>query len=94
VCGEVVEARTSPNQGTHRSARTALTAVLILGLTGGLFSLRHFVLRLSLRMNGLAPLHYVRFLDHAVERLFLRKGGGYIFIHRVVMEHFASLAEP
>ena len=138
--GEVVEERTSPNQGTYRSARTAVAAVLILGLSGGvigilrsgplytasgamnassigglvlglaygltcgliigmvaggLFSLRHFILRLALRVNGLAPPHYVRFLDHAVERLFLRKvGGGYIFVHRELMEYFASLAEP
>jgi hypothetical protein len=27
-----------------------------------------------------------------VERIFLRKvGGGYIFVHRLLMEHFASL---
>jgi hypothetical protein len=68
---------------------------MIVGMVaGGLFSLRHFVLRLVLWITGLAPLNYVRFLDHAKERLFLRKtGGGYIFIHRVVLEYFASLAE-
>jgi hypothetical protein len=33
------------------------------------------------------------FLDSAVERLFLRKvGGSYIFIHRMLMEYFASMA--
>jgi eukaryotic-like serine/threonine-protein kinase len=44
-------------------------------------------------MNGSAPLHYARFLDYAVERILLGKvGGGYIFIHRMVLEYFASLA--
>jgi len=43
-------------------------------------------------MIGSAPLDYVQFLDSAVDRLFLRKvGGGYIFVHRILMEYFASL---
>lgn len=34
----------------------------------------------------------MHFLDYAAERIFLRKiGGGYIFIHRYLMEYFASL---
>jgi hypothetical protein len=40
---------------------------------------------------GAMPLDYVRFLDYAAERVFLRKvGGGYIFVHRLLLEHFAS----
>ena len=36
----------------------------------------------------------VPFLDHSTERIFLRKvGGGYIFIHRLLQEYFASLYE-
>ena len=42
--------------------------------------------------SGAAPLDYVRFLDYSAELTFLRKvGGGFIFIHRLLMEHFASL---
>ena len=69
---------------------------LIVGLiSGGLFSLKHFLLRLTLWMNGLAPLNYVRFLDYSVGRLFLCKvGGGYIFMHRILMEYFVSLQHP
>ena len=134
LSGEAVQARTSPNQGTVRSTKTAITAVLILGvgcglvgmlssglslqsdaskarfitgtlygltfglivgmMAGGLFSLRHYVLRLTLWMNGLAPIDYVRFLDYAVERFFLHKvGGGYIFVHRVIMDYFVTLKE-
>jgi hypothetical protein len=70
---------------------------LIFGLLGGLSfggyaCLSHLALRLVLSRNGYLPLHLVRFLDYAAERIFLRKvGGGYIFVHRLLMEHFASL---
>jgi hypothetical protein len=38
------------------------------------------------------PWRYARFLDYCVERIFLRKvGGGYIFVHRMLMEYFAAL---
>ncbi len=38
------------------------------------------------------PWNYSRFLDYCAERIFLRKvGGGYIFVHRLLMEHFASM---
>jgi hypothetical protein len=68
---------------------------LIFGLIGGgLFPLRHFVLRLLLWSKRSAPMRYVRFLDYAADRLFLRKvGGGYIFVHRMLLEYFASLPE-
>jgi hypothetical protein len=62
---------------------------------GGLFAIRHLVLRLALWLRRSAPLHYVPFLDYAVDRLFLRKvGGGYIFLHRMLLEYFATMKEP
>jgi DNA polymerase III delta prime subunit len=77
-----------------------LVGVLGFGLVGGLlFGLRfggraylqHLVLRLLLRRNNFAPLNYVPFLDYATERIFLRKvGGGYIFVHRLLMDHFSE----
>jgi hypothetical protein len=34
----------------------------------------------------------VPFLDHCVDLIFLRRvGGGYIFVHRLLMEHFAEM---
>jgi hypothetical protein len=40
------------------------------------------------------PPNYVSFLNYATERIFLRRvGGGYIFIHRLVQEHFAEHEE-
>jgi hypothetical protein len=58
---------------------------------GGTAVIRHCVLRLWLVRNGSIPWNYVRFLDHAAERILLRKvGGGYTFIHRMLLEHFAA----
>jgi hypothetical protein len=54
--------------------------------------LKHYILRFMLYWQGHLPWRYDRFLDYAAERIFLRKvGGGYIFIHRLLLEHFASL---
>jgi hypothetical protein len=65
---------------------------LVVGLDyGGTTCLQHFVLRRLLVRNGSAPWHYVDFLDYAASRIFLRKvGGGYIFIHRMLLEYFAK----
>jgi hypothetical protein len=65
---------------------------LLVGLVaGGAPVLKHVVLRLSLVRNRSTPWNYVRFLDHAAKRLLLRKvGGGYAFIHRMLLEYFAA----
>ncbi|MEO8954240.1 MAG: hypothetical protein ABI396_04880, partial [Ktedonobacteraceae bacterium] len=71
----------------------ALLIGLIAGLlNGGLFCFRYFVLCVVLWQVGLIPWNYPRFLDYAAERILLRKvGGGYIFVHRLLLEYFASL---
>jgi hypothetical protein len=67
------------------------------GLIGGLYFggrsvLQHYILRWMLYRNGFLPLRLIPFLDYCAERIFLRKvGGGYVFVHRLLMEHFASL---
>jgi hypothetical protein len=60
---------------------------------GGLDVILHYFLRLLLYMKGRSPLNLVRFLDYAAKDLnFLQKvGGGYIFIHRMLLEHFAAM---
>jgi hypothetical protein len=65
---------------------------LFVGLyAGGEACLKHAVLRLRLIRNGSTPWTYVRFLDHAADRLLLRKvGGGYAFIYRMLLEYFAA----
>jgi len=61
---------------------------------GGIDVLQHLALRFVLWRSGVAPRNYPLFLDHAAKLIFLRKvGGGYIFMHRLLLEHFASLEE-
>ena len=69
-----------------------LAVGLVAGMNaGGHACLEHIVLRLLLVRNGSAPWNYAKFLDHASERILLRKvGGGYIFIHRMLQEYFAA----
>jgi len=86
------------------SGSSGLGFGLFMGLTSGvgygLFAgggacLQHFALRLVLWHNNFAPLHYVRFLDYAAARIFLRKaGGGYVFVHRLLLEYFAAMHQP
>jgi hypothetical protein len=60
---------------------------------GGYACLSHVALRFVLSRNDSLPFRLIPFLDYSVERIFLRKvGGGYIFVHRLLMEHFASLS--
>jgi DNA polymerase III delta prime subunit len=61
---------------------------------GGRAVVHHYTLRFVLSREGLLPWNLVPFLDYATERIFLRKvGGGYVFVHRMLMEYFADL-EP
>jgi NACHT domain len=59
---------------------------------GGRPYIQHYTLRLIFWYKGVIPREYNRFLDYATSRIFLRKvGGGYIFIHRLLLEHFANV---
>jgi len=74
--------------------------VLIAGLTaglggglnyGGVIWVRHTALRLVLWRKGYTSFNYVRFLDEAADRILLRRvGGGYIFVHRMLLDYFVS----
>src|SRR5205814_7156375 len=76
-------------------------STLLIGLGGGLLSgllsggeacVKHFVLRFFLWRSKLVPWNYPEFLDYAAECILLRKvGGGYIFVHRLLLDYFASL---
>ena len=62
---------------------------------GGRFLLKYFISHRLLYRAGLIPYNLVAFLDYCTERIFMRRvGGGYIFIHRMLMEHFAKRAAP
>ena len=60
---------------------------------GGLDAIQHYLIRIILYFSGNAPLRYARFLDYAADELnFLQRvGGGYVFIHRYLLEHFAEM---
>ncbi|MEC4894331.1 MAG: protein kinase [Oscillatoria sp. PMC 1051.18] len=58
---------------------------------GGVAVIKHLLLRIILYFSGVIPWNYRHFLDYATERIFLQKvGGGYIFIHRLLLEHLAK----
>jgi hypothetical protein len=70
---------------------------LTLGVSGGLNRggsavIKHYSLRLILWMKGYTPFRFIKFLDHCAKLILLKKvGGGYIFIHRMLLEHFAIM---
>ena len=101
ICGLVVVLVVVPFVELGDSLAGGLVVGLVFGLVGGLVGggeacLKHVVLRLWLIHNGSTPWNYVRFLDYAAERILLRKvGGGYVFLHRMLLEYFAAqYAEP
>jgi hypothetical protein len=67
---------------------------LLVGLYyGGFTYIQHSVLWYILYRAGAIPWNYANFLDYAAERIFVRKiGGGYLFVHRLLLEYFASVA--
>jgi hypothetical protein len=83
--------------GLGKGLIVGLSAALIFGLIVGLFNggnnfIQHFALRFVLILAKLLPRDLVPFLDYCVDRIFLRRvGGGYIFVHRLLMEHFAAM---
>jgi hypothetical protein len=72
---------------------TGLTVGLIASLNrGGTAVVKHYALRLILWRKGYTPLNFVKLLDHCARLILLKKvGGGYIFIHRMLLEYFADL---
>jgi hypothetical protein len=67
---------------------------LIVGLNrGGSAVIKHYALRLTLWEEH-PPFKFVNFLDDCARLILLKKvGGGYIFIHRMLLEYFADLPQ-
>jgi hypothetical protein len=65
------------------------------GIDAGLISIiQHYSLRALLILTDVSPKHLIQFLDYAVDLIFLRRvGGSYIFVHRLLMEHFAQMED-
>jgi hypothetical protein len=87
-------------EGLYSGPRYGLICGVIVGLIvglnrGGSAVIKHYALRLSLWRNGYTPLNFIKFLDHCARLIFLKKvGGGYIFIHRMLLEYFADVRSP
>ena len=87
--------------GLSKGLFDALSAVWLFAIGGGLLGwtvsggwavLRHVVLRWLLHRRQVFPWHARAFLDEATARILLRRvGGGYSFIHRLLLEYFANL---
>ncbi len=68
------------------------SGIILFLFFGGYTVIQHLILRLILYKERKTPLNLKMFLDHCVDLIFLRRvGGGYIFVHRLLMEHFAEL---
>jgi hypothetical protein len=64
---------------------------------GGLFAIQHITLRIILWRRATTPPlgKYAEFLDYAAQRIFLQKvGGGYIFIHRYLLDFRVEFFTP
>jgi hypothetical protein len=70
-----------------------LTLVMLFALNrGGSAVIKHYALRLILWRKGYTPFKFIKFLDQCARLILLKKvGGGYIFIHRMLLEYFAEL---
>lgn len=79
-------------RGLTQGFSVGMVSALLGGLiAGGLACIQHLVLRVLLWRAGAMPWHYGRFLNHAADRLLLRRvGGGYMFVHRLLLEHIAA----
>jgi hypothetical protein len=79
--------------GLNVGLAVGLTCGLSIGLhRGGAVVIKHYALRLILWLSGCTPFNFVKFLDHCAKLILLKKvGGGYIFIHRMLLEYFADL---
>lgn len=82
----------SPIYGLVNGLLFGLAAALLGGRGAGIVCIKHLMLRCILWRSGYIPWNYAKFLDYAVDRIFLQKvGGGYVFIHRLLLDHFAQM---
>jgi hypothetical protein len=82
-----------PRMGLTLWLAAGLFLGLIVGLNRGLGAvIKHYALRFVLWHSGRMPFRLVPFLDYCSKLILLKKvGSGYIFIHRMLLEHFARL---
>jgi hypothetical protein len=69
-----------------------LGIVILVSFRYGLLDvIHHWILRLLLYWRNVLPFRAVKFLNYSCDLIFLQRvGGGYIFIHRLILDYFAS----
>lgn len=95
ICAGILVGLQGGNESWQAGAIIGLIVAIAFGLWyGGLDAAQHWILRFLLWGAGAMPWRYASFLDYAAEDLhFLQKvGGGYIFVHRYLLEHFAAMS--
>lgn len=92
IFGWLVGVLTRPITGFITGVAFFIAGFIIAGLIAGGFSvIQHCTLRFLLFCFEDVPLRYPDFLNRAIYHIFLRKvGGGYIFVHRLLLEYFAA----
>ncbi|PSB00866.1 hypothetical protein [Merismopedia glauca] len=80
------------SQGNTIANQFIITIMILTWVSSSVMSIIKYInLRIILYFNKFLPWNCTRFLDYATERVLLQKvGSGYVFIHRLLMEHFAS----
>ncbi len=88
----------TPNSCPYLNPVYSIYTGFALGLLGwlcggggsGIVLIQHSILRFMLHRQGRISRNYAQFLDYAKDLRLLKKvGGGYVFYHRMLMEHFA-----
>jgi len=76
----------------HLYIALALGIVVLVCFRYGLLDvIHHWILRLLLYWRNVLPFRAVKFLNYSCDLIFLQRvGGGYIFIHRLILDYFAS----
>lgn len=66
--------------------------LFIAPFSGGAIIIKHFILRILLFFSGKIPWNYSIFLNYTADCILLQKiGGGYVFGHRLLLEHFSKI---
>jgi hypothetical protein len=93
IFGSIIGLLAEPISGLIHGLILGLICGLLVGFNrGGSAVIKHYALRLILWLSGYTPRNFVAFLDYCAKLILLKKvGGGYIFIHRMLLEYFAEM---
>jgi hypothetical protein len=82
-------------KASMRLAVAYIAGALGSAVFGGADIVFHYVLRLMLVISERTPRRLIGSLKQGVRLVFLRQvGGGFIFVHRLLLEYFAGLSAP